>query len=66
MPTQHKRKVKPGDRFYSPFFKSWGTVTEYIDDENWWFRLDTKKFLWIFPIKQPELKARAKPEDVGL
>ncbi len=32
---------KPGDRFYSEFFRSWGTVTKYIDDNNWWFILDS-------------------------
>lgn len=29
-----------GDRFYSRFFASYGTVTRYDDEDNWWYRLD--------------------------
>ena len=48
---------KPGDRFYSDYFKSWGTVTKFLDDNNWWFELDDRRFFG-------ELKARARPSEL--
>lgn len=45
--------IKVGDRFWSEYFKSFGTVTKYCDDNNWWFILDGKK---------RELKALSTPD----
>jgi len=57
--------IKAGDRFYSKYFKNYGTVTRYVDNDNWWFKLDSKKFLKIFIINYPEYKARVRPVEVS-
>lgn len=48
--------VKKGERFYSEYFKSYGTVTKYLDEDNWWFKLDG----WL----KPEMKARVRPTEL--
>jgi hypothetical protein len=48
---------KQGDRFYSKHF-GYGTVTRFIDERNWWFKIDgtllelrstmqTDKVVWL-------------------
>jgi len=45
--------IKQGDKFWSNYFNAYGIVIRYIDDNNWWFRLDGKK---------ETLKAQSTPD----
>lgn len=38
--------IKAGDRFYSEYFKSNGTVVEFINDDEWFFILDGER-IWM-------------------
>ncbi|OMC74249.1 hypothetical protein BK125_20835 [Paenibacillus odorifer] len=42
-----------GDRFYSKFYNSYGIVTRFEDEENWWYKLDGSDV---------ELKAEIDPD----
>jgi len=55
--------INVGDKFYSNYFRKFGFVTRYIDDNNWWFKLEPKKIL-CFKIRYPETKAKARPEEL--
>jgi hypothetical protein len=54
-------KIKPGMRFYSKYFKTWGTVTRYYSPDNWYFTLQPTFLQRIFCIKAKELKAKSHP-----
>lgn len=54
--------INPGDRFHSNYFDSYGTVTRYVDDNNWWFRLDPTLLQKLRKIQPPELKANTTPD----
>ena len=56
--------VEPGCRFFSKFFNRFGTVTRYIDDDNWWFVLDRNLIDKILRSKLNELKAQCNPVDL--
>ena len=47
-----------GDRFYSKYFMTTGTVTKFISDSEWYFILDLNK---NSVYKDLELRAKAKP-----
>ena len=48
-------KIEIGDRFYSHYFKKWGIVSEFNNDNDWWFKLDkTHQYM----------KAKSKPEEL--
>lgn len=47
--------IKQGDRFWSNYFNSYGIVIKYVNDNNWWFRLDGNKEV---------LKAQSPPDNL--
>lgn len=54
------KKIKVGDRFYSKYFKNYGTVVKYVDDNNWWFKLDDKLVITMI-VRYPVMKAQSLP-----
>lgn len=41
--SNKKFPVRKGDRFYSHYFGEHGTVTRYVNDDKWFFKLDGGK-----------------------
>ena len=51
-----KMKICVGDRFFSSTFKKYGIVTEYINDDIWYFKFD-EPFYFITKYFKPQIKA---------
>lgn len=63
MKSNPKINVKPGDRFYSNFFRSYGIVTRYVNDDEWYFKLEEKTIFGRIKLSS-ELRAKAKPSEL--
>ena len=58
------RNVKVGDRFYSYYFKKECIVTEYMDEDNWWFKVYLGWITDLTGFPPFNYKARCNPNEV--